>query len=527
MSDLPKALVHKRGFAWIWLVPVVALGIVLWLGFQHFANQGPTIQIHFQKADGLEAGKTQIKHKNVVVGTVSKIELTKDMKGVVVAADMDHSIDDYLGPDTKFWVVRPRFTSGSISGLDTLVSGSYITMEPSKGEEAYEFTGLEEPPVTLNDVPGRHYTLHTDRLAALDEGSSLYYRGIEVGAVQGYKLNEKGDSLDIYIFVRDPFTKYVTEKTRFWNASGVDIQTGASGFQIKTEGLRALLSGGVTFETPTANPGPEAAQGTTFVLYESEHWADIDPRNLHFLYTVQVPGQLHGVGIPAPVELNGVRIGRIVDISQSIDGAKGVIHTPITIEIEANQMKIDGFDQNAPGINPSVIQAKMDSTFDQLIRKGLRAQLASASLLTGQRFIQLSIQPDQPEMKLVVGGAHPEIPAVESGTIEDMTRSANTLLKHADKVVGNLYTLTGGGQGQLQQTVKSLDGTIKDLDRVFNNVDADLKPLGQQLPQVLNELKDAERSVRSLVDYVDQHPEALLTGRASNEKSAGDTWQKK
>ena len=149
--------------------------------------------------------------------------LSGDMQQVLVTVAMDRSMSDWLGKNTQFWVVRPRITSGNISGLDTLVSGAYVAMQPDKGEETYDFAGLENPPVTLNDVPGKHFTLHASRLAALDEGSSIYYHGIEVGAVQGYRMTESGDQIDIYVFVRDPYTKLITTTTRFWNASSVDL----------------------------------------------------------------------------------------------------------------------------------------------------------------------------------------------------------------------------------------------------------------------------------------------------------------
>ena len=261
-NDVPLAKIAKRGFAWIWLVPIVALVIVGWLGWSYFAKQGPAITITFKRADGLESGKTPVKYKNVTVGLVRAIKLSQDMSEVLVTADMDRSMDQWLGAGTQFWVVRPRFTSGNISGLDTLVSGAYLTMEPQKGDEEDQFPGLENPPVTLNDVPGKHFTLHADRLAALDEGSSIYYHGIEVGAVQGYRLNEKGDQVDIYIFVRDPYAGLVGTATRFWNASSFDLNATVNGFEVKTESFRALLTGGVAFDTQPGIANKPADQNT-------------------------------------------------------------------------------------------------------------------------------------------------------------------------------------------------------------------------------------------------------------------------
>ena len=512
-SNLPQAKVHRRGFTWIWLIPIVCLGIVGWLAWQHFSAMGPTITITFQRADGLEAGRTLIKHKSVTVGVVKSIELSDDLNHVIVTAEMDNSVEDYLGKDAKFWVVRPRFNAGNITGLDTLVSGSYIVMRPAKGDEETDFKGLENPPVDVYDVPGQRFTLHTDHLAALDEGSAIYYHGIDVGTVLGYKLNDKGDSISVFIFVRAPYDKFVTQETRFWNASGIDVTTGANGLEIKTESFRALLTGGITFDTPTNSLGAPVAQDYSFPLYESQRESEADPRGPHFYYLIDFPGSVHGLSVRAPVELNGIRIGRVVDISQHIDISTGAVRTPVTVEIEQEQLTLTG---SSPKHNNMPPLDAMNYALDQIIRKGIRAQLATGSLLTGQRFVQMSFHPESPPAKLIVGGGPAAIPAVEGGTLDDATRSATVLLQHLDKTVDrvdtlmeNLNQLTGPGPNDLQETVK-------DLDRVLNNVDGDLRPLGTQLPQLLKELKNTARSATSLLDYVDQNPQALLLGRSNS-----------
>ncbi len=526
-DEMPQAKVARRAFAWIWLVPIIAIAIVGWLGWNYFQQQGPTITIEFKRADGLEAGKTPVKYKNVTVGTVKNIELSKDMSKVEVTVEMNESMDDWLGSGTQFWVVRPRFASGNISGLDTLVSGAYVTMEPQKGEELDQFQGLENPPVTLSDVPGKHFTLHADRLAALDEGSSIYYHGIEVGAVQGYNLNQKTGEVDVYVFVRDPFANLVGTATRFWNASSFDLNTTVNGFEVKTESFRALLTGGVAFDTMPNIPNQVAQPNAEYKLYDSERVSNADPQSQHYYYVIDFPGNVHGLNVRAPVKLNGFDIGRVVDISQQIDLATGTVRTPVTIELETDRMVIIPPDAKQK-LSPLVA---MNTALDNMIRKGMRAQISSASLLTGLSYIQLNMLDDQPPARLITKSGSPaEIPATGSGSLEDMTRGATKLLAHvdvvvghADQLVGNLTTLTGPGSNDLQATVKSLNGAVHDMDRVLNNVDADLRPLGSQLPQLLGQLKNTARSATSLLDYVDQHPDALLFGRKDETSGPSDS----
>ena len=519
----PRADVSKRGFSWIWLVPIVALGVVAWLGWQHIASRGPTITIEFNRGEGLEAGKTQIKHKSVPVGLVKNVELSKDLSHVIVTAEMDKVVGDALGPDSKFWVVRPRFNAGNISGLDTLVSGSYIVVRPAKGDRtADDFKGLENPPVDVQDIPGTRYTLHTNRLRAIDEGSTIYYRGMEAGTVLGYKMDDDGLGIQIYVFVREPFSKFVSGETRFWNASGLTIQPTMNGIEIKTESFRALLAGGLTFDTPDDARMTPAPADASFRLYDSEREAKADPRGPHFPYTIDFPASVHSLDIDAPVELMGVKVGRVTGIDQAIDSKSGAVKTPITIEIEQDLLK-------TPGTKPDGTQSQMNATLDAMIRHGLRAQLASGSLVTGLKFVQLAMMDDVPPAKLVQGGRYPEIPAGSAGGLDDVTAGATKLLKHVDEVVGhadilvgNLNKLTGPGQNELQDTVKSLNGTVKDLDRVLGNLDTDVRPLGTQLPQLLKELKNTARSATSLLDYVDRHPQSLLLGR-TGDSSPADT----
>src|SRR5262249_44931327 len=160
---------------------IVAAVIGLWLAYKTYSERGPEITITFQTANGLEAGKTEIRHKNVRLGLVEKVELTPDLARVIVTARMEKWMTHELTKDTRFWVVRPRLGLSGISGLDTLVSGSYIELDPGAGEAERKFVGLEEPPVVRSDEPGREFLLLTNRLGNIGPGSPVFFRGISVG----------------------------------------------------------------------------------------------------------------------------------------------------------------------------------------------------------------------------------------------------------------------------------------------------------------------------------------------------------
>ncbi len=510
-NELPHATLKKAGFNFIWLVPLAALAVVLWLGWHNFTSRGPIIKISFSQAGGLEAGRTKIKLKEVEVGTVTKIELSKDLKQVLVTAEMDKSVSDFLAAGAKFWIARPRFSAAGITGLDTLVSGSYIIMQPGQGDRKDEFKGLDEPPMDQPDAAGHRYTVHTSRLGALSQGSSVYYRGIDVGAVEGYKLNDKGNDIAVYVFVRAPFDHLVSRDTRFWNASVVDIGPSATGIQIKTESLRALLAGGIAFESPLGLLGEEPAPADSeFYLYDSSEAAHIDPRGAKYIYQINFPNPVHNLGVGAIVELNGIRVGWVKNINLSVDGPSATIKTPVTIEIEGWLLHMPGFSEDHP---PT--QAQIDQYMGKLVQKGLRAELATTSLITGQRYVALNMRPEAPPAKVTRDNGIAVIPSSESGNLDDLTRTANTVLTHADRVVQNLATLSG--PDELQHTVKTLDTTLVDVDKLLGQLNSTVSPLGRQLPKALSELKDAGRSVRELADYLNQHPEALIAGRGENQ----------
>src|SRR5580658_1432507 len=307
----PSARQRRRRFSWIWIVPLLAAAVVIGLAIRAFAERGPLITISFSDAEGIEAGDTKVRHKDVDLGTVESIYLNREMSRVFVRARMRRSVTDHLTSDARFWIVRPRVGAGGISGLSTIVSGSYIEMYPGSGDKQAQrsFVGLDDPPALTPDIPGRSFTLRTDDLGSLTAGSPVSYRGLPVGEIEGYELDPSGKQISVYAFVRAPFERYVTSQTRFWNSGGIDLAVGVQGLRFRASSWQQLISGGVSFDTPEASlNSAEAKGGAVFQLYENQYDAQRDPRGATLHYLVTFTGDAGEIGTGTAVQLQGTEI---------------------------------------------------------------------------------------------------------------------------------------------------------------------------------------------------------------------------
>ncbi len=536
-ATLPEAVVaeHRRGISMIWLIPAVAGVIAVWLAYTTISEQGPTITITFETAEGLEAGKTKVKYRDVEIGVIDSISIGESGRHIVVTASIENHAESYLTEGARFWVVKPRLDASGISGLGTLVSGAFIELVPGSGEARLTFKGLETPPVVSSDAPGRKYILIADRLGSLSPHSPIYYRGIQAGEILGHELAEDKQSVRIHAFVEAPFDELVGEHTRFWNASGIEISTDANGIKIKTESLQALLVGGITFETAGgANGGRPAAEGATFTLHDSRQVSREVEITEKIPYLLYFSGSVRGLSPGAPVEFRGVRVGTTDDIRFQFDFDRNSIRVAVVILIEPQ--RIANLDETRSGPRPESYE-----TLAALVERGLRAQLQTGSLITGQQFIALDIYPDRPKKKLQFGGLYPEIPTIPS-SLNQITDAATQILTKFEQLPLDVIAK------DLHTALTSLDGTLKEVRSLAKNVNSDVGPLlrevrrtalkaqttmtkaetaltsinslvepesdvRQDLAVMLRELAEASRSMRMLTEYLERKPEALLRGK--------------
>src|SRR5258708_23115287 len=277
LDDLPSAVPTRlrwSGLQLIWILPAVVILACAFVVIHEKLAQGTSIEIRFHNAEDLEANKTKIRYKDVEIGDVRDIHVSKDRKEVVVTAMIHRDASEYLVDDTRFWVVRPRISAAGVTGLGTLVSGAYISVDVGRSATRSEhFVGLEIPRIVTSDLPGRRFALHADDLGSLDIGSRVFYRHIAAGQVVGYTLDPGGAGVTLTIFVNAPFDAYVTGATRFWQASGIDMSINSDGIKLRTESLTSILQGGRPFQSLPCTPFTAAPSNTTFTLYLDEERA--------------------------------------------------------------------------------------------------------------------------------------------------------------------------------------------------------------------------------------------------------------
>jgi paraquat-inducible protein B len=535
-NEEPRARVRAQPFSWVWLVPIGAAAIVIWLAWRNLADRGPEITISFRSVDGLQAGQTKVQHRNVDLGTVDSLELTPDMSHVIVHARMTRQATEHLDENTRFAIIAPHVGVGGISGLSTIVSGSYIEMYPGKPgtESKRQFVGLDEPPALPPDSRGRSFTLLTSDLGSLTRGSPISYKGITIGEVEDYALRPGNKGLTVTAFIRSPHEDLVHPETRFWNAGGVDLTLGSQGLRIRANSWEQLLSGGIAFDTPNeVLSKPPSAAGSVFGLYDNRRAADRAPLGPTLVYVADFTGNQRGLDTGTVVELQGVEVGEVSEAHLAYDAHAHTLVTRATFYIDPERVEIIDMPR-APNSNQ---HDAVQQWIEKLVGDGMRAQVSSASFLTGMKLVGLDMVPDAPRAHLEHTGDSVKMPTSSSGDFTAILQNLQGVLKNIDRA-------TAGPQ--LGHALQSLDDTLTRLDKVTHDIEPDIKslikslrdtadsaqstlntiqglagntaPSGTDLPRMMRELTEAARSVRGLADYLDRHPEALIRGRKGDDK---------
>ena len=531
-SELPQPVVRHRRFnaSLIWLVPALAALVGLSLVINSWLQAGPTITISFQSAEGLDAGKTPVKYKNVVIGRVNKIHLSGDHSHVLVKVALEKSAESFATQGTRYWVVRPRIGLGGVSGIDTLLSGAFIGVDVGDSNApADEFKGLETPPAVNHGAPGRSFVLHSDDLGSLDIGSPVYYRRIQVGRVVSYLLDSDGKGVSLQIFVDGPNDKFVTTTTRFWNASGIDVSVGASGLKVNTQSLASVLAGGLAFQDP---PGPHdstpAPEDTEYRLFSDQAGAmappDGEPRYIRMRFEQSV----RGLAVDAPVEFLGIDIGKVVSVKLDYD--EKAQRFPVVVGAVVYPQRLgNAYDKlealaKARGENPDLSQL-----MGRLVDHGLRAQARSGNLLTGQLYVALDFVPHTPPVAFDPNAKPLTIPTV-AGSFDKLQEQLAEIVDKIDKIpfdsIGkNLDQTLAGLNATLKQvngqTLPEFRSTLQGVQKTMGSANEALSgdsPLQQNLGATLEQVQRMARSLRVLTDYLSGHPEALLRGRRPDTK---------
>jgi len=516
--DASDATINKKTeLPLVWFLPLIALLVSGWLIAKSYNEKGPVITISFPTAEGLDVDKTKIKYLNVEIGKVTAISISDDLKTILITAQMNSTASGYLNKNTSFWVVRPQVGLGGISGLGTLLSGPYIAIKPGDGARENHFTGLTTPPLLKNNADGMHFILETNNLGSMKPGTPINFHGITVGEVLSHKLSDEANAIRLTVFINKPYDQFIRKNTRFWIDSGVDLSAGADGFKVRTGPLISLLSGGIAFraaaEDTIENIQPE---NSIFPLYDTYELSTQIVYQNTLKYVMYFNGSVRGLTVGAPVQLRGIPIGKVTDINLELDKKTAEIHIPVTVELEPERIKEINNDNH---ISDKDIMA-------QLINKGLRAQLQTGSLLTGQLLVDLDFHP---KSKIVLSdnqSVYPEFPTTAS-SLDQFTHSANIIMDkvaklpledltaEANKTLQSLQGTSKAATGMLvsaQGTLATADKTMTSAHQVLSILEPG-STTHYELEQLLQELTQAASSVKQLTDYLEQNPNSLIRGK--------------
>ena len=532
-AELPQPTLERpRRFnlSLVWLVPLVALLVGASLLVRTVLLVGPRIEIDFASAESIEPGKTEVRYKEVVIGRVESVQFRDDRKRVVVTVQLDRSAAGVAVADTTFWVVRPRIGTSGVTGLGTLFSGAYIGADAGVAKESRsQFTGLESPPLVLRGEPGAVFVLRADDLGSLDVGSPVYHRRTRVGRVVGYDLEASRDRLSVKIFIEAPYQQLVTTQTRFWNASGIDLSINAGGLTLNTQTLVSVLAGGLAFEVPPGSPkGALAASGSVFTLAEDRRSALAPepghPMSVRMVFEQSVRGLTEG----APIDFLGVEIGRVRTFALQYDSKRD--RFPVQVLAEIYPMRLGAMRtallRSAPGgADPDA------DLLQRLVDHGMRAQLRTGNLLTGQLYVALDFRPAQARLPLQVEDGTVTLPTVP-GTLselqpqiaaivqkvskipfDDIGRDLQSVLKGANATITQLTPEARKAMAEVERTLTKAQASLDSLDRGLLDPNA---PVQRNLEETLLELQRTARSLRVLSDYLQLHPESLLRGKPAD-----------
>lgn len=532
----PPAPKIKRRSRWqisaVWLVPLVAILVGAGLAVHSIAQRGPTISITFRNAQWLTAGQTKLKYKNVVVGHVTSIGFDDDFQNVLVKVALQRDASRVAQADSRFWVVHPRVDLGGVSGLRTLVSGAYIEVDlgPSKQRKTH-FVALSQPPPILHDRDGKRYMLHATEAGSLNVGSRVYYRRFVVGRVTGKTLDPDGKGVQVDVFVRAPYDKFVRESSHFWNASGIDVTLGTSGLKVNTQALASILAGGVAFGQRPGDDSTAPAPGDSrFELYPSKDIALASPDGPSQIIRMRFNQSVRGLDTGAEVDFRGISIGHVTGVKMQFDPVSTIFRTNVDAVVYPNRLGLAQAELKSLGKAGSRRNTHLIGT---LVKHGMRAQLRTANLISGKLYVALDFFPDAPAVKFDAA-AKPVVIPTRPGSLEQLQQQVTEIVRKLDGIpfadLGQelsttlkrtnalLSQLNGHLTPQATATLKEAQATLaqarETLEAAQNGLSSPNSPLRRNVGHTLQQVQDAAQSLQGLVDYLQRHPSALLRGRA-------------
>ncbi|HEY7867065.1 MAG TPA: MlaD family protein, partial [Psychromonas sp.] len=420
-SKTEATIVKSQTISPVWFLPAVAALLGAWFLFQNITHSNATIKIHFEHAESIIVDKTKLHYKGVIIGTVKKVELDAT-SGVNIIAEVESHAKFMLRKNTKFWLVSPKASLTSISGLDTLFSGSYINLQLGDGEYTTNFIAQTEQPITIPEN-ARLINLQSENAGSINVGTPLFYKNIQVGEVADIRLDQSGQTVNISAFVNGEYSHLIKKNSKFWNISGLSANISPTGIDISLNSITSLIAGGITFSSPQG--GAELKGNAQFQLFDNIE--DSKAGLAIELITNNINNLPKGAGII----FKGLGIGRITDIQYSIKDEQFVVSALINPQFsdlvtEGSQFWIE---------QTSLTFAKIKNIGNVIKGDYIAFQPVDSSQLDSRKkatrfLIQQAASPKDSVLSLVVltedaTGLNPESPITYQGLKIGKIRSLN------------------------------------------------------------------------------------------------------
>ena len=518
----------------IWIVPIAAVILGIWLVVSNYLSHGPTIEIMFESASGIEAGSTKIKVLSVDIGLVSAIRINDDLSGITVTAKLNPEARPLLRDDTEFWVVKPSVSGLNVSGLSTLLSGAFIELSPGVQEvtRAREFVGSNRMPAAPAGTPGIRLNLTSQSSGSFSIGSPVLYKGFRVGTVEDIDLDAETQLVNYSIFIDAPYDNFVTTNSRFWDASGVTAQLSTEGIRVSMTSMQSLLTGGVSFDTPrNFGPGNPAMENSTYRLFSNESSIHENPHRNYTEFVVGFTQSLRGLHPNAVVTYKGIQIGSVIRImidrlDADLEIAAVGQPIPVLIRIDPGRFNMGNFGDSKEGAEfarETVIQA---------VENGLRATLQSGNLITGAQLVGLDFYDDPGPIGPRNFGEYPLIPSIEGGfgriqvqvttlldklnglPLENTVEGVNTAIDELGSTLAALRTILEDDAAQ--DITETLQTTLDELNRLIRSYSSDSE-FQTDLTRTLGELKNSLDSLQGITDRLADKPNSIVFPSDPNE----------
>ncbi len=495
----------------IWIVPLIALMISLWIAYKHYSQLGSEIRISLDSSSGLEAGQSVVKYRNVPVGKITKIEISEDGQGVIAIAKMNKNIEHFINNTAHFWVVKPRLDYSGVSGLDTLLSGSYIAMDAKKGGKPKEyFVGTDTPYRDISS--GEYFVLHTNSITNIGNGAPVSYHNIRVGEVEQVVLSADNKGVDMIVFIETEYADLVNESTRFWLRKLASIKFNGSSLDMDIAPIFSHLAfGGISFETKLDKEYVKAPPNYFYQLYDNKDEAESkkigngksDKREFVFMFK----GNLAGLHNGAAVKFQGFTVGTVSDITLQYDSEEKTMNGLVSALVDVSIFE----DQNRSGIE--VLSDAVDN--------GMRASLSASSLLLSGLDIKLDFDGKQHTAsitsadKIVFPVINSQKPTAVEGllaTIGNTSKNIDKSLNETTKTINDsLKSATANLNRSLRNTTKNLNKTLRSTTKLMNGYNSN-SLFGRKMTDMLKEIHESTEETKYLLHKINKKPNSLIFG---------------